>query len=707
MLIPKTNPKFCVTSCIVGLFILIHNNAVLAQLTVKPDRATTRYALGESMNFRVQGAANGTINYEIKHTLIDTLPLFGSGTATVVDGEATIPFTATEASFVVCKVKQNADSAHVGAAFSPEKLTALEAEPTDFDAFWAAQKAAVSTVPLDMNLTYVRTTTYSNVFSFDIAIIDGRRAYGYLVVPISSFSPLPAIFTLPSFGHVANLVTDDVAVAERAGVLSVFLSPHNNPPTVTSPSPDYLTDGLSAPNTYYLKYALLGAVKMIDYLQTRADFNGQVGVFGISQGGGLAALVAGIDNRVTLLVQGYSGFSHQIAAKYSQPSAFPYFYHTAFRPDLSRETILNTTKYYDPVFALRRFKGVSWNALSLKDFVCPPQAVMTAFNQIKGQKITHILFDKQHVEGPDEFYNSERNNTIYAFFRRHFAKCQQAPWPYNPPTLGYVISAGKDTVLAGNSVDLTGYAGLESIELTNLPVNWEKTEGAGMVTFSNPTSRNTTVTFSQIGTYRLRFSTIDYAEVANKRYFALSNDIVVTVNSLIPIELVNFVGIIKDKTNELTWTTASEINNKGFDIERSADAKRWQSLNFVKGAGNSSQINTYKFTDEGPLSINYYRLKQIDFNGRFKYSNVINLVRNNDKNVLIYPNPAADLLTIRMNNNGVNSDIKIYDILGKTVLTNTTNSNETTIDIGALIKGNYFIEIKNEQLLTTKKFIKN
>jgi cephalosporin-C deacetylase-like acetyl esterase len=242
---------------------------------------------------------------------------------------------------------------------------------------------------------------------------------------------------------VANLVTDDASVAERAGVITIFLSPHNNPPNVTSTATEYLTDGLASPSTYYIRYPLLGAVKLIDYLQTRADFNGQVGVLGISQGGGLAALTAGIDNRVTLLMEAYSGFSHQVGAKYSKPSSFPYAFHTAFTPTLSRETIVNTSKYFDPVFALRRFKGVSWNVTSLKDDVCPPHSVMTAFNQVKGQKITQIMFEKLHTEGPDEFYNSDPQISIYAFMRRHFPKTKLAPWPFNPTSTATSLAREK------------------------------------------------------------------------------------------------------------------------------------------------------------------------------------------------------------------------------------------------------------------------
>ena len=88
-----------------------------------------------------------------------------------------------------------------------------------------------------------------------------------------------------------------------------------------------------------------------------------------------------------------------------------------------------------------------------------------------------------------------------------------------------------------------------------------------------------------------------------------------------------------------------------------------------------------------------------------KYSDIISLIRHNNKDVQIFPNPVGDILTIRVNNTD-NSDIKIYDIFGRIQLSETTQSIETTLNISALAKGNYFIEIKNGALITTKKLIK-
>lgn len=615
MLSLRTNLK---SLFLLTFFVAIYN-AAWTQINVRAERPNTRYELGETANFRVTGAANGAVSYQIKYTLVDTLPLLASGTAQVVNGMANIAYAATEPVYLTCKIVQNRDTAHAGASFSVEKLQPLEAEPADFDAFWTVQKAAVRAVPMDVRLTYIRTSAYANVFSFDIAITEGKRTYGYLVVPIGVSPTYPAMILMPSYGAIANVVTDDVAVAERAGVISVFLSPHNNPPNVAAAVDDYLVAGLANPQNYYIKSVLLGAVKTIDYLQTRPDFNGQVGTMGISQGGALSALIAGIDTRISLLACAYPSFSHQVALKYSKPACFPYAYNTAYNQSITRENILSTVKYYDPIYALKRFKGVSYNVTSLKDFVCPPQPVSIAFNQIKGQKITECVFNNQHIEGPDEFFNSSIKNSIYAFFRRHFPACRKAPWPFNPTTLGYVIEAGKDTILAKNVLKLSGFVGVNDTATASFPVKWQKISGLGDVVFSDSTNRNTTATFYQVGEYRLRLYAYDYTQVTNNKYFVLSNDIVVTVNSI--------------PTNAtLTPNTLS--------------------------------------------------------------------------NVELFPNPVNDLLTIRINNNDGNSEIKIYDVLGRIKLLTTTKTPEITLSINHLEKGAYLIDIKNGASTITKKFIK-
>ena len=118
---------------------------------------------------------------------------------------------------------------------------------------------------------------------------------------------------------------------------------------------------------------------------------------------------------------------------------------------------------------------------------------------------------------------------------------------------------------------------------------------------------------------------------------------IVYTNTL-PVTFKSFDGVMQNGQSLLKWTTTNEINNKGFDVERSTDGQTFSTLGFVAGQGNSNIENNYTYTDVKPVNgVNYYRLKQIDNNGRFTYSSIIQL-----KNVIadfawsVYPNPVVD-----------------------------------------------------------------
>ena len=95
----------------------------------------------------------------------------------------------------------------------------------------------------------------------------------------------------------------------------------------------------------------------------------------------------------------------------------------------------------------------------------------------------------------------------------------------------------------------------------------------------------------------------------------------------VPVELTKFAAYADGDKVILNWSTATEIDNYGFDIERSIDYKEWQKIGFVEGHGNSNSPKQYSFTDKNPFGGGkfQYRLKQIDTDGKFEYSNVVEL----------------------------------------------------------------------------------
>src|SRR5690554_3697278 len=104
------------------------------------------------------------------------------------------------------------------------------------------------------------------------------------------------------------------------------------------------------------------------------------------------------------------------------------------------------------------------------------------------------------------------------------------------------------------------------------------------------------------------------------------NNITVSASSSLPIELITFDAYKKDREVELIWKTASELNNDYFTIERSADGFVWENLQTIQGAGNSTQVLDYAWTDLSPYAgISYYRLKQTDYDGTTEVFNIVSV----------------------------------------------------------------------------------
>ncbi|MFA9215077.1 MAG: T9SS type A sorting domain-containing protein, partial [Candidatus Methylacidiphilales bacterium] len=178
---------------------------------------------------------------------------------------------------------------------------------------------------------------------------------------------------------------------------------------------------------------------------------------------------------------------------------------------------------------------------------------------------------------------------------------------------------------------------------------------------------------------------------------------ILSTDAPLPVKLVNFSASLNNNQTELNWSTASETNNKGFEVERSTDGENFETIGFVKGNGNSNSINKYSFTDANQSSA-FYRLKQIDFDGKFEYSNIVK-VSNDEILVDLNPNPFNDNLVI--NSPTMIENAEIIDVTGKVKLMEIVNSNKATINTSALSNGIYFIRINNGQKVITKRIIKN
>jgi hypothetical protein len=157
---------------------------------------------------------------------------------------------------------------------------------------------------------------------------------------------------------------------------------------------------------------------------------------------------------------------------------------------------------------------------------------------------------------------------------------------------------------------------------------------------------------------------------------------------MLPVELMDFTATRRGQVVQLKWATATEKENKGFEVQVSTDAKTFTTVAFIDSKnGNSTQVQQYNFVDTKtkPADVLYYRLKQVDFNGTETYS-VVKAVTYDNEHVAIeataYPNPFTGSFTVVVNADAQKlASVTITDAMGRKVLEKTVTLNKGTNDI--------------------------
>jgi hypothetical protein len=191
---------------------------------------------------------------------------------------------------------------------------------------------------------------------------------------------------------------------------------------------------------------------------------------------------------------------------------------------------------------------------------------------------------------------------------------------------------------------------------------------------------------------------------------------IIDSTSIVPVELVSFTSSIEGNKVSLNWLTASELNNRGFEIERSVDNVTWVAVGFSEGKGTTTETQYYNFIDDisgQSFKKYFYRLKHVDFNGNFRYSDVTEVIKVPSQFNLAqnYPNPFNPNTTIKYAiSNPQLVTLKIYDVLGKdvTTLVNQMQSGgdyEVEFNAEELGSGVYYYQLKAGEFVSTKKMI--
>ncbi|TAE45079.1 MAG: T9SS C-terminal target domain-containing protein [Cytophagales bacterium] len=263
---------------------------------------------------------------------------------------------------------------------------------------------------------------------------------------------------------------------------------------------------------------------------------------------------------------------------------------------------------------------------------------------------------------------------------------------------GARISYGLSSASIGSNPTIIGFRNLLSIENPNgLTINqiykWNSGTGWSSVSTANSGC------FGGVAAFCTSAAQTSFSN------WTLGDNLVA-----LPVSLTKFEGQSINKTQaRLTWQTATEINNKQFEVEKSIDGVSFEKIATIDGNGNSSVIRNYQTIDNNFIASAYYRLRQIDFNGTENMSQVIFIKNNNDK-ILVYPNPTSGEIFIQSNENKQsNLNWKLIDAQGKVIL----NGNDTLENVEKALsnqlrnqnKGMYMIEIQGSKEIYRQKLV--
>jgi hypothetical protein len=274
------------------------------------------------------------------------------------------------------------------------------------------------------------------------------------------------------------------------------------------------------------------------------------------------------------------------------------------------------------------------------------------------------------------------------------------------------------------------------LDINNLPIFGAKTTDTIEVEVNvSAAASNYQLSFADVNTFNSNLkvylqdkllNTLQDLSAANTYSFATNGTAASTGNRFrvlitnqsnpLPVVFTALEAQLNNNTTDLKWSTLSEKNNAKFIIERSIDMVNFTEIGLVKSVGNSNIRNNYNFKDFKPeaFATNYYRIKQIDFDGKFAYSNIASIttdVKGNGVNkadevtttAKVFPVPTKDVLNIEQLD-GTTLSYKIVDVFGSEVLSGSTEitENGSSINVSSLINGIYFLVAKTDNGQSTK-----
>lgn len=409
-------------------------------LQVGLDRPNWTYRVGEAAAFVVKVDRNPypAEGVRISYRLGPDMHEGAERTAVVPKEGLVLPVPAqTQPGFVRCLVTASLDGkprqALATAAFSPFELRPLQAEPADFDRFWAAQRHDLAAIDPAYRLTPAPALSPPEVevsyLSFQNVGPGSRttRIYGVLSVPRGA-GPFPAVLQVPGAGVRGYKGTPELAAK---GFITLQIGIHGIPVDLPDELYEQLNFGalegynrfnLDNPATYYYRRVYLGVLRALDYLAQHPKWNGKHLVAqGGSQGGQLAIMASALDPRVSLTIASYPAYSDVTAYLHGRAGGWPGLFRKnadGVRQDLPVEPKVATSAYYDTVNFARRLRAPVLYYAGYNDMVTPPTSTFAVYNVIPAARSLVVEPQQAHFTSQGHRDTQERWLIEHAAGRR-------------------------------------------------------------------------------------------------------------------------------------------------------------------------------------------------------------------------------------------------------------------------------------------------
>ena len=328
---------------------------------------------------------------------------------------ARVPVSLSQSGFVRCAVSSfdpNSRTVLCGVGVAPTQLRPLLPEPSDFDEFWNDTKEELARIPSDFRMRKVNSDETFDYYVISCANLNNQRAYALLSLPIDTSRKLPLLVTFPGGEAFVSEESLNGTIKENMGYECARLLFHLPPYPPVAKSADanarhevflkeiglkrYVYYGLNDRKFFYARTAVSGCLRLLDEVVKLPGVDSEcVGYWGASHGGGFGIYLAAFSDKIKAAFCGVPNFGDR--------GGFLAGRHT---PDCNAQEYrgnIDTLLYFDASFAARRIEIPVMIGVGFVDLACPPSAVYTIYNELRGPKFIFDKIKNGHGDAPPEY----------------------------------------------------------------------------------------------------------------------------------------------------------------------------------------------------------------------------------------------------------------------------------------------------------------